>query len=223
MSLSVDIEKKLGAFTLHSKFEAPDETMALLGASGCGKSMTLKCIAGIVTPDRGRIVLGDRVLFDSEKKINLPPQQRKVGYLFQQYALFPNMSVEQNILCGIRSGDKAEKRRVLAEKIRMFRLEGLEKKHPAQLSGGQQQRCAIARAIAVKPSLILADEPTGNLDKKTGREILQIFRELHQAGNTIVLITHDPKVAQSAERVIRIEDGQLYENQEVPQDDLPVV
>lgn len=223
MSLSVDIEKKLGAFTLHSKFEAPDETMALLGASGCGKSMTLKCIAGIVTPDRGRIVLGDRVLFDSEKKINLPPQQRKVGYLFQQYALFPNMSVERNILCGIRSGDKAEKRRVLAEKIRMFRLEGLEKKHPAQLSGGQQQRCAIARAIAVKPSLILADEPTGNLDKKTGREILQIFRELHQAGNTIVLITHDPKVAQSAERVIRIEDGQLYENQEVPQDDLPVV
>lgn len=223
MSLFVDIEKKLGAFHLRSQFEAPDETMALLGASGCGKSMTLKCIAGIVTPDRGRIVLGDRVLFDSEKKINLPPQQRKVGYLFQQYALFPNMSVEQNILCGIRSGDKAEKRRVLAEKIRMFRLEGLEKKHPAQLSGGQQQRCAIARAIAVKPSLILADEPTGNLDKKTGREILQIFRELHQAGNTIVLITHDPKVAQSAERVIRIEDGQLYENQEVPQDDLPVV
>lgn len=223
MSLSVDIEKKLGAFHLRSQFEAPDETMALLGASGCGKSMTLKCIAGIVTPDRGRIVLGGRVLFDSQKKINLPPQQRRVGYLFQQYALFPNMSVEQNILCGIRSGDKAEKRRVLAEKIRMFRLEGLEKKHPAQLSGGQQQRCAIARAIAVKPSLILADEPTGNLDKKTGREILQIFRELHQAGNTIVLITHDPKVAQSAERVIRIEDGQLYENQEVPQDDLPVV
>ena len=101
---------------------------------------------------------------------------------------------------------------------------GQRMKHrPAQLSGGQQQRCAIARAIAVKPSLILADEPTGNLDKKTGREILQIFRELHQAGNTIVLITHDPKVAQSAERVIRIEDGQLYENQEVPQDDLPVV
>ena len=113
MSLSVDIEKKLGAFHLRSQFEAPDETMALLGASGCGKSMTLKCIAGIVTPDRGRIVLGGRVLFDSEKKINLPPQQRRVGYLFQQYALFPNMSVEQNILCGIRSGDKAEKRRVL--------------------------------------------------------------------------------------------------------------
>ena len=112
MSLFVDIEKKLGAFHLRSQFEAPDETMALLGASGCGKSMTLKCIAGIVTPDRGRIVLGDRVLFDSEKKINLPPQQRKVGYLFQQYALFPNMSVEQNILCGIRSGGRTFYRRV---------------------------------------------------------------------------------------------------------------
>ena len=114
MSLYVDIEKRLGAFHLRAQFEAPDETMALLGASGCGKSMTLKCIAGIVTPDRGRIVLGDRVLFDSEKHIDLTPQQRRVGYLFQQYALFPTMTVEQNILCGIRSGDRAEKRRVLA-------------------------------------------------------------------------------------------------------------
>ena len=104
MALIVNIEKTLGDFHLKVNFTAEREVMALLGASGCGKSMTLKCIAGIVTPDRGRIVLGGRVLFDSEKKINLPPQQRRVGYLFQQYALFPNMSVEQNILCGIRSG-----------------------------------------------------------------------------------------------------------------------
>lgn len=121
MSLYVDIEKRLGTFHLRAQFEAPD------------KSMTLKCIAGIVTPDRGRIVLGDRVLFDSEKHIDLTPQQRRMGYLFQQYALFPTMTVEQNILCGIRSGDRAEKRRVLAEKLRLFRLEGLEKKHPAQI------------------------------------------------------------------------------------------
>ena len=94
MSLKVDIKKKLGSFELETKFEAENGVTCLLGPSGCGKSMTLKCIAGIVTPDRGRIVLGGRVLFDSEKKINLPPQQRKVGYLFQQYALFPNMSVE---------------------------------------------------------------------------------------------------------------------------------
>ena len=115
MSLYVDIEKRLGAFRLQSKFEAEDETLALLGASGCGKSMTLKCIAGIVTPDRGRIVLNGRVLFDSEKKIDLTPQQRRVGYLFQQYALFPNMTVEQNILCGIRAGSRLEKRSLAAE------------------------------------------------------------------------------------------------------------
>ena len=143
MSLVLDIKKRYPGFILDMQLEAGEERVALLGASGCGKSMTLKCIAGIVTPDRGRIVLGGRVLFDSEKKINLPPQQRRVGYLFQQYALFPNMSVEQNILCGIRSGDKAEKRRVLAEKIRMFRLEGLEKKHPAQL---RRRFCSTSRS-----------------------------------------------------------------------------
>ena len=110
MSLCVDIEKKLGAFHLCAQFEAQDGTTALLGASGCGKSVTLKCIAGIMTPDRGHIELGGRVLFDSEKKIDLPPQQRRVGYLFQQYALFPNMTVEQNILCGIRHEHRAEKK-----------------------------------------------------------------------------------------------------------------
>ena len=114
--------------------------MALLGASGCGKSVTLKCIAGIMTPDRGHIILDGETLFDSEKHIDLPPQKRRIGYLFRQYALFPNMTVLQNIRCGIRSGSRAEKRRRAEEKLRRFRLEGLEKKYPAQLSGGQQQR-----------------------------------------------------------------------------------
>ena len=103
MSLSVDLEKRLGSFHLRVQFQAEDEITALLGASGCGKSMTLKCIAGIVTPDRGRIVLNGRVLFDSGEKVNLTPQQRRLGYLFQNYALFPNMTVEKNILCGVRS------------------------------------------------------------------------------------------------------------------------
>ena len=144
MSLKVDIEKKLGSFNLVSKFETGSETMALLGASGCGKSVTLKCIAGIMKPDRGRIELDGEVLFDSEKHIDLSPQERRVGYLFQQYALFPNMSVLQNIMCGVRSGSKDEKRQKALEGIRIFRLEGLEDKHPSQLSGGQQQRVALA-------------------------------------------------------------------------------
>lgn len=138
MSLVVDIEKRLGSFMLRVQFETGSGTMALLGASGCGKSVTLKSIAGIMTPDRGRIVLNGETMFDSEKHINLTPQQRRVGYLFQQYALFPNMTVTQNILCGIRNGTRAEKQRRTAEQIRHFRLDGLEKKYPAQLSGGQQ-------------------------------------------------------------------------------------
>ena len=211
MSLSVDIEKKLGAFHLRSQFKAPDETMALLGASGCGKSMTLKCIAGIVTPDRGRIVLGGRVLFDSEKKINLPPQQRRVGYLFQQYGLFPNMSVEQNILCGIRGGDKAEKRHVLAEKIRMFRLEGLEKKHPAQLSGGQQQRVALARVLVLRPKILLMDEPLSNLDAKLRLHMRTEIRRIQQDLRiTCLYVTHDQKEALTmSDRIMVMNRGRI--------------
>ena len=138
--------------------------MALLGASGCGKSVTLKCIAGIMTPDRGHIILDGETLFDSEKHINLSPQKRRVGYLFQQYALFPNMTVLQNIQCGIRPGSRAERRRRAEEQLRRFRLEGLEKKYPAQLSGGQQQRTALARILASEPRAILLDEPFSALD-----------------------------------------------------------
>ena len=164
MSLYVDIEKQLGSFHLRVQFQAENEVTALLGASGCGKSMTLRCIAGIVTPDRGRIVLHDRVLFDSEKKVNLPPQQRKLGYLFQNYALFPNMTVEKNILCGIRTGSRREKSAALADALRRFRLEGLERHYPAQLSGGQQQRVALARILCTRPEAILLDEPFSALD-----------------------------------------------------------
>ena len=209
MSLYVDIEKRLGAFCLRSKFEAADETTALLGASGCGKSMTLKCIAGIVTPDQGRIVLGDRVLFDSERKIDLPPQQRRVGCLFQQYALFPNMTVEQNILCGIRREHRAEKKAMLAEKIRMFRLEGLEKKHPAQLSGGQQQRVALARILASEPEAILLDEPFSALDSYLKWNLeLELADLLAGFPGPVLWVSHDlGECYRNCRRVCVMEDG----------------
>ena len=192
MSLYVDIEKQLGTFHLRAQFEAQDGTTALLGASGCGKSVTLKCIAGIMTPDRGRIVLGGRVLFDSEKKIDLPPQQRRVGYLFQQYALFPNMTVEQNILCGIRCEHKAQKKELLAEKIHMFRLEGLEKKHPAQLSGGQQQRVALARILSSEPEAVLLDEPFSALDSYLKWNLeLELADLLALFGGPVLWVSHD--------------------------------
>ena len=213
MSLCVDIEKKLGAFRLRAQFEAQDGTTALLGASGCGKSVTLKCIAGIMTPDCGRIVLGNRVLFDSEKKIDLPPQQRRVGYLFQQYALFPNMTVEQNILCGIRREHKAQKKELLAEKIRMFRLEGLEKKHPAQISGGQQQRVALARILSSEPEAILLDEPFSALDSYLKWNLeLELADLLALFGGPVLWVSHDrDECYRNCRSVCVMEDGRTGE------------
>ncbi len=192
MSLVVDIEKKLGSFTLHSRFETERGTMALLGASGCGKSVTLKCIAGIMTPDKGHIVLDGEVLFDSDKHIDLTPQQRRVGYLFQQYALFPNMTVAQNILCGVRSGAKEERRKCVTEHLHRFRLDGLEKKYPAQLSGGQQQRVALARILASEPRAILLDEPFSALDSflKWSLE-LELSDLLADFKGPILWVSHD--------------------------------
>ena len=165
MSLYVDIEKDLGSFCLKAKFEAGDESIALLGASGCGKSMTLKCIAGIETPDRGRIVVDDVVLFDSEKKINLTPQQRRTGLLFQNYALFPNMTVYKNICAGARRERDSQKRnRMIQSIMENFGLTELADRYPHQLSGGQQQRVALARILVSSPRILLLDEPFSALD-----------------------------------------------------------
>ena len=205
----MDIEKQLGSFHLRVQLETENEITALLGASGCGKSMTLKCIAGIVTPDRGRIVLNDRVLFDSEKKVNLTPQQRKLGYLFQNYALFPNMTVEKNILCGVRSKDKQEKAVALADALRRFRLEGLEKRYPAQLSGGQQQRVALARILCSKPEAILLDEPFSALDSflKWNLE-LELSDLLADFQGPILWVSHDRgEVFRNCKKVCVMEQG----------------
>ncbi len=209
MSLLVDIEKKLGAFTLHAQFETSGGIMALLGASGSGKSVTLKCIAGIMTPDRGRIVLDGKTLFDSEARVNLTPQQRRVGYLFQQYALFPNMTVMQNILCGVRSGTKAERRRKVQDSLRRFRLEGLEKKYPAQFSGGQQQRVALARILLSEPRTILLDEPFSALDSflKWNLE-LELSDLLSDFQNPILWVSHDlGKCYRNCQTVCVMENG----------------
>ena len=198
MSLSVDIEKKLGAFHLRSQFEAPDETMALLGASGCGKSMTLKCIAGIVTPDRGRIVLGGRVLFDSEKKINLPPQQRRVGYLFQQYALFPWLTVKKNVMFALEmrgvKGKEAEEEAL--KYLAMVDLVKFADHYPKELSGGMKQRVAIARAYAANPEVLLMDEPFGALDAQTRTQLqTELLETWEREKKTCFFITHDVEEA----------------------------
>lgn len=213
MSLYVDIEKRLGVFRLQSKFEVADETLALLGASGCGKSVTLKCIAGIMTPDRGRIVLDGETLFDSERRVNLPPQRRCVGYLFQQYALFPNMTVQQNILCGIRTGSRVEKQRAAAEQLRRFRLDGLEKRYPSQLSGGQAQRVALARILASQPRAILLDEPFSALDSYLKWNLeLELSELLADFGGPILWVSHDlGECCRNCRRVCVMEQGRSGE------------
>lgn len=210
--LLVDIEKKVGNFELKVKFEADDGVLAILGASGCGKSMTLKCIAGIEKPDRGRIVLGDTVLFDSEKNINLKPQKRRAGYLFQQYALFPNMTVLQNVMCGVREGSRAEKKEKALAMLDRLHLSGHENKKPSMLSGGQQQRCALARILVNEPEVLLLDEPFSALDAHlrfhTERQVENIIRSF---GKPVVFVSHDrDEVFRLTENIAIMEEGKLH-------------
>lgn len=217
MSLRAEIHKKLGAFSLDVSLETQDGVLGLLGASGCGKSMTLKCIAGIEKPDSGYIELDGTVLFDSKRGIDLPPQKRRVGYLFQNYALFPNMTVRQNILCGL----KWEKRRDVRERsyhnvVELLQLEQLQKHRPHQLSGGQAQRTALARILVNEPKLLLLDEPFSALDSHL-REKLQIeLRDLlKRYGREVLLVTHSRDEAYHMCRQIAVmHEGSVLTQQE---------
>lgn len=189
MGLWVQIKKKLDSFLLDVSFEAGCRVFALLGASGCGKSMTLKCIAGIEEPEEGRIELDGVVLFDSEKKISLPPQKRNVGYLFQDYALFPRMTVEQNILAAL---GKEKSRARAGDYLKQYHLEGMGHKYPGQLSGGQKQRAAMARMMAAQPKLVLLDEPFAALDSGLKEAMLgEMKAELKNLGVPAVFVSHD--------------------------------
>ena len=207
MGLHVDIRKTLGDFHLEVRFEAERETLALLGASGCGKSVTLRCVAGILTPDEGRITLDGVTLFDSAAKIDLPPQRRRVGYLFQQYALFPNMTVRQNITAAVRN--RKARAAAAEEKLRQFRLESVADLRPFQLSGGQQQRCALARILASEPGAILLDEPFSALDSYLKDHLeLELAETLSRFPGPVVWVSHDRgEVFRNCPRVCVIDRG----------------
>ncbi|MBR3017400.1 MAG: sulfate/molybdate ABC transporter ATP-binding protein [Clostridia bacterium] len=212
MALSVDIEKRFKGFTLRVAFEAGDETLALLGASGSGKSMTLRCIAGVEKPDRGRIVLDGETLFDSEKRIDLSPQQRRVGLMFQHYALFPQMTVKQNVRCGARRGLKGKEReQAVSEALASFGLSEFQNRLPAQLSGGQQQRVALARILVSQPHILMLDEPFSALDShlrfRMEQEVRQVIRSY---GKTVLLVSHNrDEVYRMADRVAVMNSGHL--------------
>lgn len=207
--LYVNIEKRLDRYTLKAEFSCDQDTIALFGASGAGKSMMLKCIAGIEKPDKGVIQLGEMILFDSEKKINLPPQKRKVGYLFQDYALFPNMTVSGNILCGMRKLPKSEREQKLKELIDRFQLNSLEKRRPDSLSGGEKQRVALARIFASSPQVLLLDEPFSSLDTMLKLSLIPYVRDIISGfGGETILVSHDiDEVRQLCPTLIPIADG----------------
>lgn len=210
MSLEVDIKKKFRGFTLDVQFSSSGAPLGILGASGSGKSMTLRCIAGIETPDEGYIAVNGRVLYDSKRKVDLKPQRRKIGYLFQSYALFPNMTVEDNIACAI-SGTRQEKAEKIAGLVKRFALGGLEKRLPGQLSGGQQQRVALARILAYDPEVLLLDEPFSALDAYL-KEKLQVETQNLLAGypGDAVMVTHSrDEVYQMCDDLLVFDEGRV--------------
>lgn len=201
------------SFTLDVGFEAGDELVILFGRSGSGKTTTLRCIAGLETPDSGSIAVNGRIYYDSKTGTDLRPQYRKPGYVFQNYALFPHLEVKRNIAYGLRGKDRKVKEDRVNEMLQMLNIEGLEERYPSQLSGGQKQRVALARALAPEPEILLLDEPFSALDMVVRlrlRERIKVIRK--ELGIPVLFITHNPVEAYSlADRVIVLHEGKVIQ------------
>ena len=208
--LEVQIYKKLAEFDLDVSFQVNDNILGLMGASGSGKSMTLKCIAVIETPEQGRIVLNARGLFDSEKKINVPIQKRNVGYMFQSYALFPNMNVYENISVGLRAR-KVKDVDIVAQKVmKQFQISELASRYPNQLSGGQRQRVALARLMAYEPDVLLLDEPFSALDEDLKEDLLRELKSELQISKPVIFVSHNKEeVNELCDFKYKIKQGEI--------------
>lgn len=207
-----NVTKSFGNTVVLENFDAVfqnGEFITLLGPSGCGKTTMLRIIAGFEKPTSGCVKFDDRVV--SSDKVFIPPEKRDIGMVFQSYAVWPHMTVFDNVAYPLRikKMDKDVIQKKVDRVLAMVHLTQYAQRIPSQLSGGQQQRASIARALAGDPAVILADEPTGALDSHTGREVLTMLQQLHAAGNTVVLITHDNSIAVQAQRIIRLEDGHV--------------
>ena len=185
--------------------------MTLLGPSGCGKTTTLRVVSGLEKPQNGFIYMDGKEIVNAAEAYYAPPSQRNLNLVFQSYALWPHMTVFENVSFGlkIKKIPSAEIEKMVASALERMQIGQYAKRYPTELSGGQQQRVAIARAIATQPPIIMADEPTGALDSRTGKHVLEILHGLHDDGSTIILITHDNGIAATAERVVRISDGHI--------------
>jgi molybdate transport system ATP-binding protein len=203
-------EKRLPAFTIRADFSVDRTTAILWGESGAGKTTILECIAGLALPDRGEIVLEGRTVFSSSEGINVPPRERRVGYVFQDYALFPHLSAEENVALALDRADRSK----AAEYLERFRISHLAKTKPGLLSGGERQRLALARALATEPKLLLLDEPFSALDRATREETYREFLELRdELGMSVLLVTHSRSEAELlGQRVLELRDGLVCES-----------
>jgi ABC-type sulfate/molybdate transport systems ATPase subunit len=211
--LDARLRRRIKGFDLDIAFTAENETVVLFGPSGGGKSMTIKSIAGIVRPSMGRIVVGPRVLYDSEMRLDVPARHRRVGYVPQGYALFPHLTVQGNIAFPLHNIGRSERDAQVAELVRAVGLDGLEDRLPRQLSGGQQQRVALARALAVRPELLLLDEPFSALDNAIRLELRALISTIRESASIpSVVVTHDLDDAfRLGSRIIVIDNGQVLQ------------
>jgi molybdate transport system ATP-binding protein len=211
--LEVAIRKQLDGFTLDVEWSAGDGVAALFGPSGAGKTLTLQCLAGLVRPDAGRIVLGDDVLFDAAAGIDVAPQRRRVGYVFQGYALFPHLTVRGNVGFGLRGRARAGRRRREEEVLARLGLEPYAERYPRELSGGQRQRVALGRALATDPALLLLDEPLSALDLPLRQALRdELGAILADWGIAAVLVTHDLTEAyRLGDRIVVYEEGRVIQ------------
>ena len=212
-TVSVTIAKRLPGFTLDVRWEAEQSVIGLFGPSGAGKTLTLQCLAGLIRPDAGRIVVGDRVFFDSAAGVDLSPQRRRVGYVFQGYALFPHLTVAENLGFGLRDRPRADRARRVAEVTERLGLGGLERRRPAELSGGQRQRVALGRALAIDPALLLLDEPLSALDAPLRAALRNDLRAiLKDWGTAAVVVTHDFSEAyRLGDRIVVYDGGRVVQ------------
>ena len=214
IGLDVALTTRLPGFTLDVAWSAGDGVAVLFGPSGAGKTLTLQCLAGLIRPDSGRIVLGDRVFFDSTRGIDLPPQQRRIGYVFQGYALFPHLTVADNVGFGLRKAPRAERQARVARVLARLGLTGLERRYPRELSGGERQRVALGRALAIEPALLLLDEPLSALDAPRRLALRDELRALlSEITTAAVVVTHDfTEAYRLADRIVVYDAGRVVQS-----------
>ena len=214
--LSVDIRKQLPDFSLDIRFSIEQDILVLFGPSGCGKTTTLRSIAGLLKPDAGRIELDGQVFFDSAAGIFVPPRNRHIGYMFQDYALFPHMNVRRNIWYGVKQHDQ-NTNEMFDKLISLLKIEPLVSRYVESLSGGEKQRVALARALMANPKLLLLDEPLSSLDVDTRQELQAELKEMQKLWEIpFILVTHDPEEAKTmGTQILFLERGRQVERKEL--------